>query len=193
MSKSLKDQLLALGLAKEASAKPKPAHRDQRSSRPGLKNKSGAPTRKKTPGVKTAAKPAASSLTLEEAYQLREQHTRQQADLARELKQQEDRRRRQLNKDISAIVKPNRLNDPAAELSRNFMYKGRIRKVNVTAAQLKSLNEGELGLIYLAGGYHLLTPEYVAQVRLLSEDHIPDLSGSSDEDEDHPVPDDLIW
>ncbi|HLF30685.1 MAG TPA: DUF2058 family protein, partial [Xanthomonadales bacterium] len=83
------------------------------------------------------------------------------------------------------------------ELSRNFLHKGRIRKVRVTAEQLKALNAGMLGLVYLAGGYHIVTPEWAEAVTRLSPEHVPDLSGStddrSDEDEDFPVPDDLVW
>ena len=90
-------------------------------------------------------------------------------------------------------MEPNRLNDPEAGLSRNFLFKGRIRKVNVTAEQLGALNDGRLGIVYLAGGYHILPPHIVEQVRSLSAEHVPDLAAGPDEDGQHPVPDDLIW
>lgn len=191
MSKSLQDQLMALGLAKKKSNS---AVAQKKGHRPRLaKPETASRNSTESPTPVHREKARSSELSLEAAYRLRELQTRQQAELDRERKQLEDRRRRQLNNEIRAIVDPHRLNDPAADLSRNFMYKGRIRKVSVTAEQLKALNEGQLGLVYLAGGYHLLAPEHIAQVRSLSEDHVPDLSGSTDEDTEFPVPDDLIW
>jgi uncharacterized protein YaiL (DUF2058 family) len=132
-------------------------------------------------------------LTLEQAYVLREQQSRAEQEASKERKRLEDLQRRQVNNAVKAIVEPHRLNDPAAELARHFMYKGRIRKVNVTLEQFKALNEGALGLVYLSGGYHLLPAEHVLKVQALSEDHVPDLSGGVEEEEQFPVPDDLIW
>jgi uncharacterized protein YaiL (DUF2058 family) len=184
MSKSLQDQLLALGLAKEK------ARSSGRKPAPGKRENS----RKSMAGEKTVH--SNSELSLEAAYRLRNKQAKEQAKQSRERKRQEDRRRRQLNNVIRAIVQPNRLNDPKAELARNFMYKGRIRKVNVTADQLMSLNKGDTGLVYLSGGYHLLSCEHVAQIQELSADHVPELSVNdnyADEEGQFPVPDDLIW
>ena len=94
---------------------------------------------------------------------------------------------------MKAIVKEHRLNDPNAEVARNFMYKGRIRKINLTPEQLRLVNQGDLGVVYLLGGYHLLPADQVDAARQLSAEHVPDLSGSADDDEEFPVPDDLIW
>ncbi|MGH8035127.1 MAG: DUF2058 family protein, partial [Lysobacterales bacterium] len=137
-----------------------------------------------------------SDLSLEAAYRLREQQTKQQAELVRERKRQLDLERRRLNEAIREIVMPHRLNDDSAELTRNFLYKGRIRKVRVTPGQLKFLNEGALGLVYLSGSYHILESEQVRAVSELSQEHVPDLSGGTSgdgADEEFPVPDDLIW
>ncbi|RLE19546.1 MAG: DUF2058 domain-containing protein, partial [Actinobacteria bacterium] len=84
--------------------------------------------------------------------------------------------------------------DAKAEVPRHFMYRGRIRKINLTPDQLKALNAGELGIAYLSGGYHLLDPEHVEVVRKLSAEHIPDLaSGEPEEENEFPIPDDLTW
>ncbi len=188
MSKSLQDQLLALGVAK-----PRPSDKARKAGmKPKQKPQQKLQPERKKPGA-TGSHTAPSDLSLEQAYRLREQQTKEQAEQARQRKRAEDRRRRQLNEEIRAIVEPHRLNHPDAELTRNFMYKGRIRKVNVTAEQLKAVNEGALGLVYFGGGYHILAPEYVEQVRRLSPEHVPDLSGSTDEDDEYPVPDDLVW
>ncbi len=190
MSKSLQDQLLALGLAREKPNRPrKPSQR-----RPGKAvRQSGAGSLQKQ-GQGRAKQVDGSELSLDKAYALRKQEEKKQADAARKRKQAQDRQRRQLNKDIRAIVHKHRLNDTKADVPRHFMYRGRIRKINLTPNQLKALNAGELGIAYLSGGYHLLAPEHLEAVRKLSPDHIPDLtSGTSEETEEFPVPDDLIW
>lgn len=176
MAGSLKDQLIELGLAKQ-----KPP-----------RSKAG-----KRPGKTRAKKQASRELSLDDAYRLR---ARQEQEAAREKKEEKrlrDLERRRINKEIEALVKAHGLNDPEAELKRNFMYKGRIRSVPVNAEQLKQLNTGELGVVFLRGGYFLVAPEHVDQARAISPDHVPDLSGSEpdddEQDERFKVPDDLVW
>lgn len=181
MSNSLQDQLLALGLAKN-----KPEKKSKAARKPASSHHKSRPARKK--------KNTGGELTLEQAYALKKQDEKKQADLARKKKQEEDRRRKELNNAIREIVKANRLNLDDAEISRNFMFRGRIRKVHVSPEQLKALNAGEMGIAYLSGGYHLLTKKHADAVRRLSADHVPDLSAGSEEDDgEFPIPDDLIW
>jgi uncharacterized protein YaiL (DUF2058 family) len=179
MGNSLQDQLKALGLARE---------------KPARKQKVQPPLAKSRPAPAPRAKEPKGELSLEKAFALRKQEEKRQADQARQKKQEEDRQRKLLNKSIREIVQAHRLNRDDAELARNFMFRGRIRKIHVTPEQLKALNAGELGITYLSGGYHLLTNEHTDAVRRLSEAHVPDLSvGSEDEDDEFPIPDDLIW
>lgn len=202
MSKSLQDQLKALGLAKEPAPKPvaKKPHKPNSDSPPHARRPKERALQAKPQGAAPRPRGQFGSptvdggdLTLEQAYDLREQQARAEAEASKESKRLEDLKRRQINNAIRTIVEPHRLNDPAAEVARHFIYKGRIRKVSVTLEQFKALNEGKLGLVYLAGGYHVLATEHVNQVRTLSEDHVPDLSGGAEEEEQFPVPDDLIW
>lgn len=170
MSDSLQDQLKALGLAR---AKPKP---------------------KPSPKPKPRANKGKQEFSLEKAYALKKRDEQKQADHARKKKLAEDRQRRLLNNEIRTIVKAHRLNKDDAEIARNFMFRGRIRKIRVTPEQLKMLNAGELGIAYLSGGYHLLAKEHADAVHQLAADHVADLSvGSEDDDGEHPVPDDLDW
>jgi uncharacterized protein YaiL (DUF2058 family) len=207
MSKSLQDQLKALGLAKESSPgnRAKQLHKSNplapqqqgpaREKHPQSTPKKGrSNSRPAKPASRIApAEIAAVDLTLEQAYALREQQRKAEEEASKQNKRLEDLKRRQVNNAIKAIVEPHRLNSPDAELARHFMYKGRIRKVNVTLEQFKALNEGELGLVYLSGGYHLLPSARVDEIRALSEEHVPDLSARTEEEEQFPVPDDLIW
>ena len=195
MSESLKDQLLALGLAKSPPARKK---NHQSGKRPAnVKNRSRSDSRHKSADKKATHNKGKQSpdseLSLAQAFRLREQQTKQESEKAKERKRQEERKRRELNKEVRGLIEPNRLNSESAELTRNFMYKGRIRKVNVTAEQYAALNDGSLGLIYLAGGYHIVASEWVAKVNEIAPDKVPDLSGKDEDDDEFPVPDDLVW
>lgn len=176
MSDSLKDQLLALGLAKEKPARKtrKPPRKRQSKSKPAA-GKAGEPS-------------------LAEAWRARSSSEKAAVEEQRRRKRAEDLRRRQVNAKLQPLIEGHKLNDPAADLKRNFLYKGRIRSVLVTPEQMRALNAGELGLAFLRGSYFLLPPEVVAQVREISPEHVPDLdSGGDDAESEHPVPDDLLW
>jgi uncharacterized protein YaiL (DUF2058 family) len=174
MSESLQDQLKALGLAKE---KPR-------------KQRSHNKKRKHEPAAKSEAE-----MSLDQAYRLRQKEEKESARLKKEEKRLQDLERRRINKQVQELVDAHALNDKKAELKRNFMYKGRIRSVLVTPEQLKALNAGELGVVFIRGSYILMLPEHVEQVRAISADHVPDLGSDSpdDEDDEFKVPDDLVW
>lgn len=175
MTESLQDQLKALGLVKDKPKRNKAARKPQH----------GKPPRTPDTGP--------DGLSLQKAYALRECEERRQADRARQRQQAEERKRRELNQRIREIVNKYRQNREDAEIARNFLYKGRIRKVYVTADQQAALNEGAMGIVYLSGGYHLLPGDQLEAVRRLSPEHVPDLGDTPDDDGDHPVPDDLVW
>ena len=175
MSNSLKDQLLALGLAPKKS-KPEPG------KKPKVRNKPANTDRRDK------------EISLDQAYRMRVREERLQQERAVELKRQQERERRQTNQKISALVKEHAVRNPNAENKRNFIYKGRIRSVLATPEQITEINSGKLGVVYLSGNYHLLPSDRIEEIRQFAPDHIPDLSGADQEDEgDHPVPDDLIW
>lgn len=171
MGDSLQDQLRALGLAREKAPKP-----------------GGPRARKKSRDTKSGGQ-----MSLEKAYALKARAEKQQAARARRSKLEEDRRRRLLNQEIREIVEAHGLDRAGSEVSRHFMFRGRIRKINLKPDQLRALNAGELGIVYLSGGYHLLFSEGVEAVRALSADHVVDFGDESQDDGDHPVPDDLVW
>jgi uncharacterized protein YaiL (DUF2058 family) len=170
---------LALGLARDSGKK-----RPQATSRKPGKSKPKA-------GGRDDKQPA--EFSLEKAYTLKRRDEQKQADNARKKKLAVDRQRRLLNNEIRNIVQAHRLNRKDAEIGRNFIFKGRIRKIHVSPEQLKALNAGELGIAYLSGGYHLLANEQVEAVRLLSAEHVADLSTENEDDGDHPVPDEVKW
>ena len=145
MSKSLQDQLLLLGLArkKPGGKRPDKVTRGAHGQPASAKGQSG----KKQPqkGAARASGKDEAAMSLDRAYALRKQEEQKQADTARKLKQEEVRRRRLLNKEIGSIVNTHRLNNPKAEMPRNFMYKGRIRKIYLTPEQLEAQQHEEWG------------------------------------------------
>ena len=175
MSNSLKDQLLALGLApKKTKPEPKKHHKAQAKT---VKPKTGS-----------------GEISLDQAYRIRNKEERQQKEKAIELKREQERQRRETNQKIKALVKESAIRDPAAENKRNFLYKGRIRSVLATRDQINDINAGSIGVVYLSGSYHLMPAEIIEEIRQFAPDHIPDLSGAENaEEEENPVPDDLIW
>jgi uncharacterized protein YaiL (DUF2058 family) len=176
MSNSLKDQLLALGLA---SKKAEPRQKKQR------------PTRPDAPKVR---KDKDTEISLDQAYRIRIKEERQQKEQAIALKREQERLRREVNQKIKALVNSFAVRDEDADTKRNFIYKGRIRSVLATREQIKEINNGSLAVVYLSGNYHLLPTDKIEEIRQFAPDHIPDLAGADIEgEEDNPVPDDLIW
>ena len=175
MSNSLKDQLLALGLAPKKS---RPEPRKQPKAQPRQ--------------VKPARKHA--EISLDKAFSMRNKEERLQKEKAAELKREQERQRRETNQKIKSLIKEHAVRDPEAENKRNFLYKGRIRSVLATREQINQINAGSIGVVYLSGNYHLLPADQIEEIRQFAADHIPDLSGAEHDDEtDNPVPDDLIW
>jgi len=204
VSKSLQDQLLALGLAKtnaKQTAPDKPqankpaADRQPAAKRPGTERRpaeeksarQGRPHPDPRPKPQPRPQPRPDprndeNISLEQAYRIREAEEKSAKQRARERKLEEDRLRAMLNRQIRQVIDSGRLNLPDASESRYFMYKARIRKVHVSPEQLAALNKGELGVVYLAGGYHILASEQVEEVRKLSPAHVPDLLAGGDDD-----------
>jgi uncharacterized protein YaiL (DUF2058 family) len=176
MSNSLKDQLLALGLAPQKAAP-----------------KKGQPTKGK--GRHPAGrKPDPESVSLGQAYKLREREEQKQKSQEAARKRELERQRREINNKLKAIVEAHVVKDEKADTKRYFQYKGRIRNVLATREQINEINQGTLGVVYLRGNYHLVPSAVIEEVQAFAPDHIPDLSGQErEEEQDHPVPDDLIW
>jgi uncharacterized protein YaiL (DUF2058 family) len=180
---SLQDQLRALGLARD---------------KPGRGEKKGRPAaddgRRKHPGRRPGkARSGAGEPSLDRAWALREQQDKDDADAARRRTLAEDRRRREINEAIRKIVAAHRVNRDDAEIARNFLFRGRIRKLYVTPEQQAALTAGELGIVYLTGGYHLLAPEPLQAARAIDADHIVELDSGDPGEEEFPVPDDISW
>ena len=179
MGDSLQDQLRALGLTRSAPKKQR------------KKPKRAIPASQVSAPAEASRAPAEPTLDL--AWELRAREEQAEADRRRQQRLEAERRRAEINRTIRVVVDAQRLNQADAAIARNFLYKGRIRKLYVTPEQQRALNEGELGIVYLAGGYHILPSAVVDEVRAISAEHVVEPGGDSGDESDYPVPDDLIW
>ena len=90
--------------------------------------------------------------------------------------------------------------DVVADIARHFPYGGKIKRIHVTAEQLKALNAGELGVLQLDGRYLLVTAEVLAQAEqvfapavALKVDPAAPVADDVYADPKYQVPDDLVW
>jgi len=197
MSESLRDQLLGLGFKPQ----PKP-ERARPAGKPAAR-----PHAPKPHGAKaSAAKPHGKSrrdqgeIDLAKAYAIRAQKEKEERLEAERRRQEAARERREARARLAQLLQGKALNDPGADIARHFEYGGKIKRIYVTAAQLRALNAGELGVVQLDGRYLLVdaaTLEQAAQVFApavaLRVD--PDAPAGEDPyaDPKYQVPDDLVW
>lgn len=182
MSKSLKDQLLDLKLV----AKPA-GHKRTQTDKPRVNVGQARASNTKA---------GTTDISLHQAYRVREQQERRKKEQAATLKREQQRLRRETNQKIRKLIEAFAIRDAKAENKRNFLFKGRIRSVLATPEQIRAINAATLGIVYLSGNYHLLPIENVAEIRRFAPEHVPDLPVGETQEQDeqeHPVPDDLIW
>ena len=200
MSDSLRDQLLGLGF--------KPAPKPQREARPARGTAAPAPAPqnrnrgqdKPRPGQGRKPARERSDIDLAKAYALRAQKEKDERIEAERLKQEEARLRREARAKLAELLQGKALNDEAAEIARHFEYGGKIKRIYVTAEQLKALNAGELGVAQLNGRYLLVAAEVLAQAEVVFGPAValkvdPDAPAGEDPyaDPKYQVPDDLVW
>ena len=203
MSNSLKDQLLGLGFSA-----PKPEPRPQK-PKPNAAGRPAPPrqapphhARKDAPRKDHARKPPRTreDIDLAKAYAIRAQREKDERIEAERLKQEEARKRREAKAALAAFVAGKGLNAADAEHVRHFEYGGKIKRIHVTADQLKALNAGELGVVQLDGRYVLVDAGTLAQAEAIFAPAIalkvdPDAPAEQDAyaDPRYQVPDDLVW
>lgn len=223
MSDTLRDQLLGLGFkpapkpdkrpdakeggkgrpppGKRSDAKPgggkgRPADRDR-----GQRGQQGRGRDASRQGGQ-ASGPARTreEIDLAKAYAIRAQREKEERIEAERLKQEEARLRREAREKLTRLLEGKSLNSEQADIARHFEYGGKIKRIYVTAEQLKALNAGELGVVQSAGRYQLVTAAVLSEAEALFAPAValkvdPDVPAQDDPyaDPKYRVPDDLIW
>ena len=195
MSDSLRDQLLGLGFkpAPKPERKPHPP-KPRRDARPAAGPKGDKPEARRVRG-------GGGEMDLAKAYAIRAQREKEERIEAERQKQEAARLRREAQARLDeflANVAP--LANEAADIARHFEYGGKIKRIYVTAEQLKALNAGELGVLQRRGRYLLVTAGVLAQAEAIFPDAValkidPDAPVEDDPyaDPKYQVPDDLVW
>jgi uncharacterized protein len=213
MSDSLRDQLLGLGFKPapkpERKSEPRPAARSPEAARRPHPDRprQGNPAHTRAAATPKAGqgRPASrprnrEEIDLAKAYAIRAQKEKDERIEAERLKQEQARERREAKAKLAGLLKDQALNDPGADIARHFDYGGKIKRIHVTASQLRSLNVGELGVVQLDGRYLLVTAALLAQVEAIFPPAIalkvdPGAPRADDPyaDPQYQVPDDLVW
>ena len=207
MSDSLRDQLLGLGFKpapkperpagkKPATHQGKPPHGKPAHARQGESAVNRPPQR---PAHKPGARQR-EEMDLDKAYAMRAQREKDERIALEAAKQEEARKRREARAKLTELVKGKALNVADAEIARHFPYGGKIKRIYVTAEQLKALNAGDMGVLQLDGRYLLVAAELIAQAEEIFPAAIalkvdPNVPAQDDPYSDpmYQVPDDLVW
>ncbi|MCC4606359.1 DUF2058 family protein [Xanthomonas cannabis] len=139
-------------------------------------------------------------IDLAKAYAIRAQREKDERIEAERIKQEEARLRREAKAKLEELLKDKGLNHADADIARHFPYGGKIKRIYVTADQLKALNAGELGVLQLNGRYLLVTAEVLAEAEAVFAPSValkvdPNAPAGEDPyaDPKYQVPDDLVW
>jgi uncharacterized protein YaiL (DUF2058 family) len=213
---TLRNQLLGLGF-KPPAPEPRRADGAKRGSRPGTgsderRGKARPDGWRQDPSRSNPArKPKAGrsgpgrahpreDIDLAKAYAIRSQREKDERIEAERVKQEEARLRREARARLAELLKGKGLNVADADIARHFPYGGKIKRIHVTADQLKALNAGELGVVQVDGRYLLVTAEVLAQAEQVFAPAValkvdPDEPVADDpySDPKFQVPDDLVW
>jgi uncharacterized protein YaiL (DUF2058 family) len=210
MSDTLRDQLLGLGFkaAPKPERKPDPRRDGQRPPREGDARRGpqgkGRPGGNARPGQGQnpgQGKPRSrEDIDLAKAYAIRAQKEKDDRIEAERLKQEEARVRREAKVKLDELLKDKALNDEAADIARHFPYGGKIKRIYVTAEQLRQLNAGELGVLQSTGRYLLVTAAVLDEAEAIFAPAValrvdPNAPAEDDPyaDPAYQVPDDLVW
>ena len=182
MSKSLRDQLMNVGLATKQQA---------------LQAKSKNKKQKKQ-----AAK--AGDLTEQEKRRVELQKEREaKAEKDRELNRQleDERQRKAIDAQVRQLIETNVLGRDGGDSEYKFIYDNKIKKIYVTAEQNTQLERGLLALAVLGDDFWLIPAPVASKIAERKPESIVmqnDKSGDLTEEEqdwyaDYQIPDDLMW
>jgi len=211
---SLQEQLLKAGLVDEQKLKQSQGRSGQTKARPKQpgpgkstpqrsvktsqsRHRKPAPDGRDDRAVAAKKRPQSD---LEAAYMARARVEKQEREERKARLVAEQEQRRQRNVQLTELVEGKTLNDESAEIPRYFNYMNKIRRILLTEAQLKAVNNSELGIAVLRSRPVLLDQETLAAFKQLAPDLVPDLGGDEpsgnawdEQYEGFEVPDDLRW
>lgn len=173
MSESLRDQLLKAGFKPSPKSPPR-AKPSRRKSEP----------RKPRP-------PAEPDLA--QAFAMRAKADRIEREAAEREAREKAAEKKERKRKLQVLLEGKALNKTDADQPRNFEFAGKIRRVYVTAEQLRQLNQGELGVVMQGGRALVIARDVALQVQTIAPEVVALLVDPSAPVADDGVPDDLMW
>jgi uncharacterized protein YaiL (DUF2058 family) len=184
MTNALQEQLLKAGLAtKEQIEKANQPRRPRKHHKKQSQNKSRH--------TKPAHKKATDGMDLKDAFAARRRE--EQKEVAQK---KADSARRKANKEkINQLIKKNALDTKGGEFEYQFIVGSSIKKIWVTEAQKLLLLEGKVGVTFLGSKRCLIPLSVIDEIRQLDPKKVISLASAenSPEEDEHIVPDDLVW
>lgn len=207
MSDSIREQLLGMGF------KPAPKPERKPHSGPHSRKPAAAAAGKPRADARNAGKPrpagrpanagkprSQEDIDLAKAYAIRAQKEKDERLAAEAARQEAARLRREAKARFDEFIKDKALNLADADIARHFEYGGKIKRIYVSADQLKALNAGQLGVVQQNGRYLLVTAEVLEQAGAIFAQGValkvdPDALAADDPyaDPQYQIPDDLVW
>ncbi|KOR30204.1 hypothetical protein TI03_00060 [Achromatium sp. WMS1] len=172
MKNSLQDQLLQLGLVNKSKAQQ--VKKEQR---------------KQAKISSNVTRELATKIAAEKAAKDRELNRQ------KELKQAAKARKALLKQ----FIEKNRLNDPQADQSYNFVHGTSVKRIYITEPQKNNLIMGKLAIVHWQNNYILVELKVADKIRELAKDlfvYIAPTQEQTSKDEyytNFQVPDDLMW
>jgi len=106
-------------------------------------------------------------------------------------------RRRKMKSAIQALIEANALKQFKGEEIYRFTLQNKIRELLVTEAVRKQLVNAELAITRLNGATQVIPAAVATEIRAINPQWVifmtNDADSSDDDDEEFPIPDDLIW
>lgn len=178
MSESLRDQLLKAGF--------KPTSKPQAKAHPRMPAPNKPPTTHKP--QRDAGEP-----DLAQAFAMRAKVERAEHEALEREAREKAAAKKERKRKLQELLGDKALNKAEADQPRNFHYDAKIRRIYVTAEQLRQLNAGELGVV-MHGGRALLVARDVAQAaQAIAPEALALLVDPDAAAADDGVPDDLMW
>ena len=215
MSDSLRDQLLKAGFAEpkakpprkqkpKAPARKEPANETRNAGKPQA---SGAPannqpkagythvaaptTKKKKKQKAPAIKPRSGSWSTREPEAATDQPRRATGSSP------EAQRQKRMKAEIQEIIDSTALKQFKGEEIYRFTLQNKIRELLVSEPVRKQLVSGELAITRLNGVTRIIPSASATRICTINPQWLvfisTDVSGPSDEDDEFPIPDDLVW
>ncbi len=177
MRNALHEQLLKAGLVDEQRLKEAEREKRQEARKPASRKSQAAPPDRKQRQLDA------------------EQQKKAARDRALNAARDEQAKRKALEAELAQLVAGRRQSKNDGDCAYNFVDGDKVRRFYVTEATREALSAGRFGIVRLRNRYEVVAADVAQAVAARAPDRLVMLNatGATAGEEDHPVPDDLMW